>query len=1447
MKNTISSKAKIVKKGIINSIKNNTSHFFDTSKVEIKENDKRKVWAFCSGHNSQDFRGNPKYLFLYINNYRKDIFTYWLCDNIETIKFIRKMGYNAYLIGTKQSEEAISKTGVLITEQVKESIPSGLENVIYVNLWHGVGGVKNVERSLYEGILSEALIKKYIKNNYLYLRNEMYLAPSKFIEEIAIDQLGLDETKIIRAGYPRCIYQKRYNFTPTYDTNIVEKRNLPSDTKIVTYAPTWRNEKEGDFFKEAIPDIKKLIGVCEKNHLLFIFKMHPFLENEPGFIEAKEYYKNNPWIVFWDNQYDFYEIMPKIDLCIMDFSSIYTDFILMGTKHYIRYIFDYDKLSLEFPMNYDDTTLGKKCYTFGELLLALETYQNENLEKEINKITKLYWEYSTPNDMDKIIKAILDFQPSKQPLTNLYSFDIFDTLISRKVLVPEGIFYYVKEKMVESRLNFPEYIINDYPNIRKNAELNVREYYTRSKEERKSNKCEIQFDEIFERLKYVYGITKEQAEKLKEWELEAELENVIPIEENISKVKALLKENKKVILISDMYLPKKFIIKLLNKVEPELSKLDIYLSSEYGYMKADKTLYLEVYKKYNKKYFFDKWIHTGDNPNSDDKVPKKLYITTSPITKIEFNKYELDLIKQINSYDAYLIAASLARFRNEHPNLKEQFVYSYVSLLFVPYIYWALNHAKKDKDEIVYFVSRDGHNLKKIADVINEKLKLNMELKYIYASRKTWRIPSFIDKIDDDFWGNGHGNFNEVKTFDKILKALDINREKFKDIFPELIKYENTKEITPNDKKNMISVFRSSKKYNDYLLNKAKEERESVCGYLKQEINSKKQFSIIEYWGRGYTQENFTRLWNEVIKKKEPTKFYYSRSTLPSDEMNIRYNYTVNSHAQQFIESIFACIDYKSITGYKKVNNKWEPIIEKQKCDNVLFKSLEYYLPKFAEMYCEINFINRDRIGRSLIDFAINYYQDNPTWEGFVEILSEQVDSVQLYGQKTKYAPKLTEKDILKIRFNKEKINLITKNPTISVNKSSEKVQKMFTELYQVQDINNIIETKKYKRIEIKKSIDKINRLNQYKKLSQKLNTLYEKYSIEKFKKNKIVVFTDNNFKKSYKSLIQSLNKQNIYEVEYISIDKKINFQKIAKELLKAKYIILSEPHYLLSDLEMNQETKTVILGNVALPYLVEGYNKRYPLNSYSQLNKYIYKVNASIIQCASEETSLLKKKIYTTNINTNIMCNGAAITDCYFDNELKQEIVKKVNNIFAPSKKKKIISFITYARYKNSKEQFIILININDMKKKLGNEYVLLIKYIREDKDNFIGNNLNIKNFSKDVSNKFTTRELMIASDIIIGDYINELYESPLLNKPTFIFGWDSENFESTHDTFIKINNEPYGYFVNTTEELINCIKNISNYKDDNSQKIKEKYLKKCDGKSAERLVEFLIKKSDK
>ena len=71
-----------------------------------------------------------------------------------------------------------------------------------------------------------------------------------------------------------------------------------------------------------------------------------------------------------------------------------------------------------------------------------------------------------------------------------------------------------------------------------------------------------------------------------------------------------------------MYLPKDFIQKLLEKADPIVAELPLFLSSEYGVQKTTNKLFLEAY--HSLEYNYSEWIHHGDNPNADGKMPRKL-------------------------------------------------------------------------------------------------------------------------------------------------------------------------------------------------------------------------------------------------------------------------------------------------------------------------------------------------------------------------------------------------------------------------------------------------------------------------------------------------------------------------------------------------------------------------------------------------------------------------------------------------------------------------------------------------------------------------------------------------------------------------------------------------------------------------------------------------------
>lgn len=109
------------------------------------------------------------------------------------------------------------------------------------------------------------------------------------------------------------------------------------------------------------------------------------------------------------------------------------------------------------------------------------------------------------------------------------------------------------------------------------------------------------------------------------------------------------------------------------------------------------------------------------------------------------------------------------RLSDPAPDLKEIYAYCYVPLYFVPYVNWAVKHALKHGIECLYFISRDGYHLKRIADVIIKEKHYPIRTKYIYGSRKAWRIPSQFGNIDKEFWSE-FGNFTGVRTYEQLLE-----------------------------------------------------------------------------------------------------------------------------------------------------------------------------------------------------------------------------------------------------------------------------------------------------------------------------------------------------------------------------------------------------------------------------------------------------------------------------------------------------------------------------------------------------------------------------------------------------------------------------------------------------------------------------------------------------
>ena len=145
----------------------------------------KKIWVFDGG---MKFLDNPKYYFIYINKYKKNIKAIWLCRDKKLLKQIRKLGYKAVLYNSKIGKYVQKRAGVFVVNQVRNVYPPLLKGAVILNLWHGVG-CKTIEKKLKDGLVFNEVARKYIKNNEM-IKIGSYI-PVKIEKSIDYDLLGV--------------------------------------------------------------------------------------------------------------------------------------------------------------------------------------------------------------------------------------------------------------------------------------------------------------------------------------------------------------------------------------------------------------------------------------------------------------------------------------------------------------------------------------------------------------------------------------------------------------------------------------------------------------------------------------------------------------------------------------------------------------------------------------------------------------------------------------------------------------------------------------------------------------------------------------------------------------------------------------------------------------------------------------------------------------------------------------------------------------------------------------------------------------------------------------------------------------------------------------------------------------------------------------------------------
>lgn len=282
----------------------------------------------------------------------------------------------------------------------------------------------------------------------------------------------------------------------------------------------------------------------------------------------------------------------------------------------------------------------------------------------------------------------------------IISFDIFDTLVSRCVQEPKDIFTIVE---------------NIYNNLYKKNVTFARERIDAEKRARDKHIREVSLEQIYAEL------CIQDKEIFKMLEIEVELAYCVPNPIGKCLFEKAIKNKKQVIIISDMYLPKVIIEKILDKCKIK-GYSSIYISCECGMTKASGEIYEYVLKDLNAKS--KDIIHIGDNCKSD--------WINAKINKINAKWLKNNNLKGTNELERFLECKKV--------NECDYVGYSCLGPLLFGFVQWLHKIFDEKKYDNILFLSRDGWIIKKAYETVFGKSDVN---KYFYASRKALLTASF--------------------------------------------------------------------------------------------------------------------------------------------------------------------------------------------------------------------------------------------------------------------------------------------------------------------------------------------------------------------------------------------------------------------------------------------------------------------------------------------------------------------------------------------------------------------------------------------------------------------------------------------------------------------------------------------------------------------------------
>lgn len=244
---------------------------------------------------------------------------------------------------------------------------------VYLNTWHGIP-IKTVG--------NEAAGRKDYDFSYI----NYFCVSGDYEIDLYKRSFNVDESQMLKCGMPR--NDTLYNVSDAEIEGLKLKMGLPLDKKILLYAPTWRDSKDGGKSYTIKPPIDLTMWESKlKSEYVLLFRTHPYTNKLLG-VEF------NDFVIDCTNYPSINELMKVSDILISDYSATIFDYSILE-RPIICFAYDIDEYVKErgFAMDIRSEVPGGIATTEDEVIERILNCNPQTESTSVRSFKEKYIRY----------------------------------------------------------------------------------------------------------------------------------------------------------------------------------------------------------------------------------------------------------------------------------------------------------------------------------------------------------------------------------------------------------------------------------------------------------------------------------------------------------------------------------------------------------------------------------------------------------------------------------------------------------------------------------------------------------------------------------------------------------------------------------------------------------------------------------------------------------------------------------------------------------------------------------------------------------------------------------------------------------------------------------------------------------------------------------------------